>query len=216
MDSSGSGPIIMDVDDNSFIDIGTNGNGETVTLGGSNDWVGIGAANPAELFSVGSNSQLTVDGSGNLSTSGTISSTATSNQIVLGTSNTTTLNATAPGASRIDTLPDAGANANVSLISGTGVLGVDPSAVTMSNVTQLYTMSFNTNTILTLSGGAVAGSLGIFEITSTNIGATITFSGNVKVNGTLHTPDIAGLVYTITFVYDGTNWVEISRVSTGM
>lgn len=56
----------------------------------------------------------------NLSTfSGTISVTGTSNQIVLGTTNTTTLTAVAPAASRVYTLIDAGASAQVVLTEGT-------------------------------------------------------------------------------------------------
>lgn len=50
--------------------------------------------------------------------SGTISVVGTSNQIVLGTTNTTTLTATTPVASRVYTLIDAGTNAQVVLTEG--------------------------------------------------------------------------------------------------
>ena len=59
-----------------------------------------------------------------LNSSGTISATSetltnTSNQLVLGTTNTTTLSATAPAASRTYTIPDSGANSSFVLTDGT-------------------------------------------------------------------------------------------------
>jgi hypothetical protein len=74
-------------------------------------------------------SGVIVDNSNNVTGVNTIAVVQTTNQIVLGTTNTTTLNATAPAASRVYTLPDAGANANVVLDSGGAMTITDaPSA----------------------------------------------------------------------------------------
>jgi hypothetical protein len=59
----------------------------------------------------------TISGAKTFSTAVTI--TPTTNQLVLGTTNTTTISATAPAASRTYTLIDAGANANIILSEGT-------------------------------------------------------------------------------------------------
>lgn len=53
-----------------------------------------------------------------LSIAGSYVSTKTTNQLVLGTTNTTTINSTAPSASRVVTIPDAGADS--SLVTDTG------------------------------------------------------------------------------------------------
>ncbi|MDP4198462.1 MAG: hypothetical protein Q8922_01010 [Bacteroidota bacterium] len=52
-----------------------------------------------------------------------LSLSGTSNQIVLGSTNTTTLSAPAPSASRTYTLPDVGGDATIALISGTEAPG---------------------------------------------------------------------------------------------
>src|SRR5580692_5653868 len=49
---------------------------------------------------------------------GTTTFTSTSNQLILGTTNTTTVSFTAPASSLTYTFPDAGANANVLLSQG--------------------------------------------------------------------------------------------------
>jgi len=61
-----------------------------------------------------------VDGSGDITAAGSITATsetltATTNQLVLGTTNTTTIDSVAPSASRTYTIPDVGINANVAL-----------------------------------------------------------------------------------------------------
>ena len=69
------------------------------------------------------NSSITDNGT-TVSTTEALSATSatltnTTNQLTLGTTNTTTLSATAPSASRTYTIPDAGAAADVALITGT-------------------------------------------------------------------------------------------------
>lgn len=55
---------------------------------------------------------------GGLTLAAVLTVSPTSNQIVLGTTNTTTVSATAPAASRIYTMPDVGANANFVMTEG--------------------------------------------------------------------------------------------------
>lgn len=55
--------------------------------------------------------------------SGSLTLTATSNQLILGTTTTTTLNAATPAASRVYNFIDAGANCDVVLTAGTQTIG---------------------------------------------------------------------------------------------
>jgi hypothetical protein len=69
-----------------------------------------------------SESSQTINGSktfGSAITAPSETLTATTNQLVLGTTNTTTISSTAPTASRVYTIPDAGANANFVMSEGT-------------------------------------------------------------------------------------------------
>jgi len=66
--------------------------------------------------------------------------TATTNQLVLGTTNTTTISATAPSASRVYTIPDAGANSSF--------------VMTDSNQTINGVKLFSSSPIVEVSGGA--------------------------------------------------------------
>ena len=77
--------------------------------------------------------------------------TPTTNQLVLGTTNTTTLNAPAPSASRVVTIPDAGTNSDVVLNQGTSTINGSKtfsSSVTITPTTnQLVLGTTNTTTI---------------------------------------------------------------------
>jgi hypothetical protein len=79
--------------------------------------------------------------------------TASANQLVLGTTNTTTLNAIAPVASRIYTFQDAGGNANVALMSAPYVIGDLPYA---SSTTQLDRLAGVATGNSLISGGVGA------------------------------------------------------------
>ncbi|MBS1560627.1 MAG: hypothetical protein JSS89_03400 [Bacteroidetes bacterium] len=74
----------------------------------------------------------TIAGAKTLSSALTI--TPTTNQLVLGTTNTTTISATAPAASRTYTIPDAGANASFVMTEGTQTINGDK---TLSGATSL-------------------------------------------------------------------------------
>lgn len=82
--------------------------------------------------------------------------TSTSNQIILGTTNTTTLSATAPAASRTYTFPDVLNNANVVLSEGTQTINgsktfgsaiISPSNTITNTTNQLVLGTTNTTTI---------------------------------------------------------------------
>ena len=109
--------------------------------------------------------------------------TATTNQLTLGTTNTVTLSATAPNASRTYTLHDAGANAN--LVLGTG------GALTVTN-------TGSTNQVLVKSGTTTAS----WQTPVAFITSAIIFAGQQStlspVNGTTHTYTvIAGKTYKL-------------------
>ncbi len=126
-----------------------------------------------------------------LSASGNLSLFATTNQLVLGTTNTTTINSTAPSASRVATLPDYGADANImQATTGTFTPSITSSAGSFTTLTYSvqygrYTRKQITSTIyetkidisLTVSaltlGAAAGGTLSINvpynSITETNL-----------------------------------------------
>lgn len=70
--------------------------------GNGTGYVGINNSNP----------QYTLDINGNLNCSSTLTLPSTSNQIILGTTDTITISGAVPSASRIYTIPDAGGNGN--------------------------------------------------------------------------------------------------------
>lgn len=139
-----------------------------------------------------------------------ITITPTSNQIVLGVTNTTTLSATAPSVSRTYTIPDGGANGafvlsvGASTISGTktftsAILGGDGTATDPE-----YAFSADTNT-------------GMYRITGDQIGWTaggtrslaldateLTFSSGVRIGadvGSAGSPSISFTADTNTGIY---------------
>lgn len=96
-------------------------------------------------------------------TTGAISIPGTTNQLILGTTNTTTISAVAPAASRVVTLPDAGA-------SGKAVLAGGNAAVTLTG-----TGGTSTGTMTTLSAQVTSASLTTAG-GATHV-ATITYTG---------------------------------------
>lgn len=86
---------------------------------------------------------------------GTITTVKTSNQLVLGTTNTTTISATAPSASRTVTIPDPGTNANFVMsesnqtINAVKTFAGGAGAITMSS----STIAMGSNKITGLANG---------------------------------------------------------------
>ncbi len=98
----------------------------------------------------------------------------TTNQIILGVTNTTTLSATAPAASRVYTIPDAGGAANVMLDAGNYTV-----TGTWTNVT-LVTPALGTPSavVLTNATGTAASLTAGHVTTNANLTGVITSSGN--------------------------------------
>jgi len=96
--------------------------GGVVKIGSVGTLTGSGTTNTIPVWTGTSalgNSMLSQDGAGTVFTvAGRETITATTNQLVLGSTNTTTLSATAPAASRTYTMPDAGADASFVMTEG--------------------------------------------------------------------------------------------------
>ncbi|MBX9637689.1 MAG: hypothetical protein K2Q45_09090 [Nitrosomonas sp.] len=118
--------------------------------------------------------------------------TATTNQFVLGTTLTTTISATAPAASRIITIPDAGANANV-VLNTAGALTVTNTATTGQVLTATGT---NTATWQAASGGG-GGTIFSLSVNSTTSTSTTTSASFVSMTSMSITP--AAGTYFVTF-----------------
>lgn len=125
----------------------------------------------------------------------TITASATTNQLVLGTTNTTTISATAPAASRTYTVPDVSAAATFILATDTPAIGDVITATSATNggapvwsppVTAAnYAFAYNTTT-LSIAGAAFQD---------------VTFSTNGLLNGWTHTAAAAPFVCPQTGLY---------------
>lgn len=166
---------------------------------------------------------ITITGTPTFSTAITI--TATTNQIVLGVTNTTTINATAPSASRVYTLGDAGGAANFVLSSGAltsgrvpfvnanGVL-VDDSDMSFSadtlTVTKLIASTSATISGLTSGRLVLASTSGLLSDSS-----SFTYSGNTL---TAHTLTVSTGNLTLSngnLVLGANKYVDFSATSSG-
>lgn len=164
----------------------------------------ISAAAPAATRTVtipdaGANSNFvlsqgsqTVAGAQTFSSAVTI--TPTTNQLVLGTTNTTTLSATAPSASRVVTLPDPGANDSVAYLAATQSLSAKtvtgPANVVNLTTTASVTAGQSGTTFYIAAAGsaytvslpAVAAGLRYkFISTSSSLAAAVTIAATAAV-----------------------------------
>lgn len=105
-------------------------------------------------------------------TTGALSIAGTTNQFVLGTTNTTTINATAPSSSRVITLADPGANAN--FITSAGIGGVQASRCTTQTD---YTSNTTLGNVTGLTATVLAAGVYAFEA---YIAGTATANGGMK------------------------------------
>lgn len=145
-----------------------------------------------------------------LSVTGALTAQVTTNQLVLGTTNTTTFSATAPTASRVITFQDPGAAANViydvlaqtltgaKIFSALGTfnLGITSTgAIVNLNASSNYATNINTGTstgAVNIANGGTGGN--VIAIGNTNGATSITENigtGNYVLNG------VAGSTYTI-------------------
>lgn len=160
-------------------------------------------ANDGDLeLTTNASDQLTYNGAVIASSGGALFGTsltlsATSNQMTIGTTNTTTLSFTAPAASRTYTIPDAGGAADFVLTAGTQTVGgakTFSSAVTINPTSnQLVLGVTNTTTISATAPAASrvytlpdAGGAADFVLTAgaQTVGGAKTFSSAVTINPT--------------------------------
>lgn len=141
---------------------------ETASAAGSNYLQILGGA-------AGTTTEFAVGKGGNLTALGAATLQATTNQLVLGVTNTTTLTAPAPAASRTYTIPDAGAAANVGLFANT------PASLQTTPL-NVYSTGSYTNATTTFSN--VTG-LSFSVAASTNYRAIcrITWQGSAATSG---------------------------------
>lgn len=121
----------------------------------------------------------------------------TTNQIVLGVTNTTTISSTAPAASRTVTLPDAGANSSFVLTQGTQTIA---GQTTLSNVAGNPVHGTNTN------DSAAAGFIGEYiesVTTSATPAATTVYNDATSISLTAGDWDISIL---FDFISNGATW----------
>ena len=90
---------------------------------------------------------------------------ATSNQLVLGTTNTTTINSVVPSTSRVYTIQDAGATANVAVVPSPYVVGDIPYANSTTTLAKLADVA--TGSVLVSGGVGIAPSWS--PVTSTQL-----------------------------------------------
>ena len=63
------------------------------------------------------------------------------------------------------------------------------------------------------SGGAV-GSICVFIVTTSGVSSyVLTWNTGYKTMGTLTTGTLTAKTFTVTFIFDGTNWCEIGRTT---
>ena len=129
----------------------TGNNSTFIMSDGNNTLSGITTLNNGSL---NASNVLALDGSKNIITTSTPTFTTmslanTTNQLVLGETNTTTLNATQPASSRIYTIPDSGANSNFVMSDGTKTINGN---TTLTGVTTLNNGSLNASNVLALDG----------------------------------------------------------------
>lgn len=120
--------------------------------------------------------------------------TPVTNQLVLGTTNTTTISATAPAASRVYTIPDAGGAANF-LLSGSGqIVNADINASAAIALSKLATLT----TARALQSNSSTGFIEVSAVTNTELGyvSGVTSAIQTQLNGKASTssPTFSGTI----------------------
>jgi hypothetical protein len=126
----------------------------------------------------------------------TLTLAATTNQLVLGTTNTTTVTSTAPSASRIYTIPDAGGNVQFVMAGGTQTVAgakTFSSAVTITPTTNQLVLGVTNTTTISATAPASSAVYTIPDVGTTAnfvmsngtqiIAGSKTFSSSVTISG---------------------------------
>jgi hypothetical protein len=170
-----------------------------------------------------------------------VGATATTNQIVMGTGTTVTINAPTPAANRIYTLPDIGTDANFVLTAGTQTVGglkTFTSTVTITPLTNQIVVGTGTTTTLDFNVPAVsrvysipdagantsfvlsAGTQNISGAKTFSLATTISAVSNQLVLGSGNTVTVngaapaAGRIYTMADVGSNANFVMTEGAQT--
>ncbi len=100
-------------------------------------------------------------------------------------------------------------NASAAAPATTGTMTTTLTNLSVMTITPSNACTFN-------ASGGIAGQECTFVITTSGTSSfTLTWGTNYKTQGTLATGTVSGKVFTVTFIYDGTNWNEQCR-STAM
>jgi hypothetical protein len=137
----------------------------------------------------------------------------TSNQLVMQSGGVTgTLSWTPVTTNKTITLPNVTGTAEVTMATTALASGNQTITPTGSGI---YTISPTGNSAITFSGTSAAiGSIVTIYISQTTTSTrNVTFPGNSREVGTLATGTTASRYFIIRFIFDGTNWTEISRTA---
>jgi len=126
---------------------------------------------------------------------------------------TTKFAITNPTANRTVTFPDG--SGTISLHSKSVLTPGSTVSFAPASSVSCYTLTpAQAETINAVTTGAVAGRTYTLVVTTSGTSSyTLTFSTNFKTTGTLATGTTSAKVFVITFIFDGTNFNEVSRTT---
>ncbi len=158
---------------------------------------------------------ITINGSKTFSSAVTIN--PTTNQIILGVTNTVTINSVAPVASRTYTIPDTGANSSFILTDGNVTINGNKtfsSAITINPTTNQIILGV-TNTVTINSVAPAASRTYTIPDTGTNSSFILT-DGNITINGNktlTGTVALSSLTASLPLQLDGSNNIISAAIS---
>lgn len=127
----------------------------------------------------------------------------------------TSLAITDPTADRTVTIPDA--DGNIDLLNQTALVitpGATPSWTPGASKALSTLTPGEDETIAAVTTGAVKGKVYYIEVVTSGVTSrTLTFGSNFKSTGTLATGTVSGKTFVLGFMFDGTNFVEVSRTT---
>mgnify|MGYP001567602279 CR=1 FL=1 len=106
-----------------------------------------------------------------------------------------------------------------SVVQGQKVTLTDASPVTLTvGEKEYYELTAGTDRTVNASSGGVAGQRIYFVVRSDSalISRTITFGTNFLATGTITTPTLSTNRAIVSFISDGTSWLELSRQTAGV